>query len=92
MVDLRSIKALTFDVGGTVFDWHSSIADALDRIATDRGANIDRTQFAECFRRPSTADHRTEYHENTADARCGQKTHHAGADSCSKNVGCVVGS
>ena len=26
-VDLSTIKALTFDVGGTIFDWHHTIRD-----------------------------------------------------------------
>ena len=64
MIDLRSIKALTFDVGGTVFDWHSSIVDELDRIATDRGGNIDKTQFANQWRR--------QMFERLAEVRSGQ--------------------
>ena len=34
MIDLRSIKALTFDVGGTVFDWHSSMIGKITRHPT----------------------------------------------------------
>ena len=64
MVDLRSIKALTFDVGGTVFDWHSSIVTALDKIAFDRGAKIDKAQFANQWRR--------QMFERLADVRSGK--------------------
>ncbi len=28
-LDLSTIRALTFDVGGTVFDWHSTIRDEM---------------------------------------------------------------
>ena len=40
-LDLDNIKALTFDVGGTVFDWHSGIRDELQRLADGRGVEID---------------------------------------------------
>jgi 2-haloacid dehalogenase len=50
-IDLRNVRALTFDVGGTVFDWHSTIRDELARLAADRGANIDPAAFANQWRR-----------------------------------------
>ncbi|HAC18486.1 MAG TPA: haloacid dehalogenase type II, partial [Dehalococcoidia bacterium] len=33
MADLSKIKALTFDVGGTVFDWRGTIEEELRRLA-----------------------------------------------------------
>ena len=51
MVDLSSIKALTFDIGGTVFDWHSSIRDEVHRLATERGVEVNGAQFANEWRR-----------------------------------------
>ena len=50
-MDLSSIKALTFDVGGTVFDWHSTIRDEVRRIATEREVEVDAAQFANDWRR-----------------------------------------
>ncbi len=51
MVDLSTIKALTFDVGGTVFDWHSSIRREVSRLASDRGVEVDAAEFARDWRR-----------------------------------------
>lgn len=50
-VDLNQIRALTFDVGGTVFDWHHGIRDEVVRLASERGAEIDAPQFANDWRR-----------------------------------------
>ena len=33
MTDLSKIKALTFDVGGTVFDWRGTIQKEVTRLA-----------------------------------------------------------
>ena len=49
-IDLSKIKALAWDVGGTVFDWHHSIKDELDRIAAERGAELDTFQFTNDWR------------------------------------------
>ena len=49
--DLSNIKALTFDIGGTVFDWHSAIHDEVTCLATERGASIDAAQFTADWRR-----------------------------------------
>ncbi len=51
MGDISSVKALTFDIGGTVFDWHSSIKDEVDRLATARRVEVDAAQFANEWRR-----------------------------------------
>ncbi|MDP6039474.1 MAG: haloacid dehalogenase type II [Candidatus Latescibacteria bacterium] len=49
-VDLSTIKALTFDVGGTVFDWHRTIRDEIQRIVSERNVEIDTAQFANDWR------------------------------------------
>ena len=51
MTDLSKIKALTFDVGGTVFDWRGAIQEEVTRLATEQGADVDVTQFASDWRR-----------------------------------------
>ena len=38
MTDLSQIKALTFDVGGTVFDWRGTIEDEVRQLAQQQGA------------------------------------------------------
>lgn len=50
-VDLSHIRALTFDVGGTVFDWHHGIRDEVARLAATRGVEIDAARFANEWRR-----------------------------------------
>ena len=51
MTDLSKIKALTFDVGGTVFDWRGAIQEEVTRLAAEQEADIDVTQFATDWRR-----------------------------------------
>ena len=50
-MDTSSIKVLTFDIGGTVFDWHSSIREELDQLAAQRGVSVDSGRFANEWRR-----------------------------------------
>ena len=50
MPDLSKIKALTFDVGGTVFDWRGTIEDEVRRLAADQGADVDVQRFATDWR------------------------------------------
>lgn len=50
-VDLTPIRALTFDVGGTVFDWHHGIRDEVTRLASERGVAIEAARFANEWRR-----------------------------------------
>ncbi|MDA0768740.1 MAG: HAD-IA family hydrolase [Chloroflexi bacterium] len=50
-MDLSSIKVLTFDIGGTVFDWHSSITAEVNRLAGERGVEVDASRFANDWRR-----------------------------------------
>ena len=49
-MDLSRIRALTFDVGGTVFDWHHTIRDEVASLATRRGAEVDAPRFANEWR------------------------------------------
>ena len=51
MTDLSGIKVLTFDVGGTVFDWRGAIEKEVTRLAADQDAEVDVTQFATDWRR-----------------------------------------
>ena len=50
-LDLSHIRALTFDVGGTVFNWRGTIEDELRRLAKRQGADLDVPQFATDWRR-----------------------------------------
>ncbi len=51
MTYLTNIKALTFDVGGTVFDWRGAIEKEVSRLAAEQNADLDITQFATDWRR-----------------------------------------
>ena len=51
MTDLSNIKTLTWDVGGTVFDWRGAIQREVRRLAAERNADVDVTQFATDWRR-----------------------------------------
>ncbi len=46
----QGIKALAFDVGGTVFNWHQTVCDAVDALAGERGADVDAGTFANAWR------------------------------------------
>ncbi len=50
MKDQSNIKALTWDVGGTVFDWRGTIQDEVQRIAAEQEADVDIEQFATDWR------------------------------------------
>ena len=52
MTDLKldRIKALTWDVGGTVFDWHHTIRDEVALLATSSGLDLDAAQFTNDWR------------------------------------------
>jgi 2-haloacid dehalogenase len=49
----KAIKALTFDTGGTILDWHSGIRDALKGIGARHGLDKDWAAIANEFRRRS---------------------------------------
>ena len=50
MTDLTRIKVLTFDVGGTVFDWRGAIQKEVTRLAAEQDAEVDVIQFATDWR------------------------------------------
>ena len=48
---INEIKVLTFDVGGSVFDWQSATQRALLTLANRRGVEIDAPKFCFTWRR-----------------------------------------
>jgi 2-haloacid dehalogenase len=50
-LELDGVRALTFDVGGTVFDWHHGVRDEVNRLAATRGVEVDAARFANEWRR-----------------------------------------
>ena len=50
-IDLREIRVLTWDIGGTVFDWHHTIRDEVAGLAAARGGDVDPARFANTWRR-----------------------------------------
>lgn len=50
-IDLSQIRALTWDIGGTVFDWHHSIKEEVEALAAARGVELDPALFANTWRR-----------------------------------------
>ena len=47
----NGIKALTFDVGGSIFDWQTATRRAVRALANARGATVDDAEFAMTWRR-----------------------------------------
>ena len=47
----NGIKALTFDVGGSIFDWQTATRRAVRALADARGAAVDDAAFAMTWRR-----------------------------------------
>ncbi len=47
---IPGIKALTFDVGGTVFDWRGSIETEGQRLSNEQGVDVDVRRFAADWR------------------------------------------
>jgi len=45
-----SVKALVFDVFGTVVDWRSSIAAEVQQLAARKGLTVDAAKFADAWR------------------------------------------
>jgi len=43
---MKNIKALTFDIGGTVFDWKTAVIEAVQTLAQNRQAKVDAETFA----------------------------------------------
>lgn len=48
--DLRAIKALVFDVFGTVVDWRTSVAGQVEALARRKKVTIDGAAFADAWR------------------------------------------
>jgi 2-haloacid dehalogenase len=48
---IGSVKALVFDVGGTVFDWHGTIQARVEALARERSAHCDASAVAVDWRR-----------------------------------------
>jgi len=49
----KDVKALTFDTGGTILDWHTGISSTLEKIGTSHGIKADWPEIANDFRRRS---------------------------------------
>lgn len=49
-MDVSAIRALTFDVFGTVVDWRTSIAREVDAFARSHGLGLDGPAFADAWR------------------------------------------
>jgi len=47
----ENVKALAFDVGGSIFDWQTPVRAALRELAAARGVEIDDHAFAHLWRR-----------------------------------------
>ncbi len=49
----KDIKALTFDTGGTILDWHTGIRTAFAKLGQTHGVSADWAEVANEFRRRS---------------------------------------
>ncbi len=49
-MDFSAVKALTFDIFGTVVDWRGSIIGEGESVWTDKGVDVDWPQFADSWR------------------------------------------
>ena len=52
-MSLTNLKALTFDTGGTILDWHSGVRDALAKLGSVHGVSGDWAAAANEFRKRS---------------------------------------
>ena len=50
-LQLDAIKVLTFDVGGTVFDWHRTVRDEIAAMSRGKGFSVDAAEFTNDWRR-----------------------------------------
>jgi len=48
--ELADVKALTFDVFGTVVDWHGSVAREMRALAAAKGVRVNAVKFAKAWR------------------------------------------
>ena len=49
-MNLSSVKALVFDVFGTVVDWRNSVAREVEALAKRKGLSVDGAKFADAWR------------------------------------------
>ena len=49
-MDFSEVKALTFDIFGTVVDWRGSIISEGEDVWTDKGVDVDWPEFADSWR------------------------------------------
>jgi 2-haloacid dehalogenase len=47
---IENVKALTFDVFGTVVDWRSSLIREGEALGRKKGLNVDGAKFADAWR------------------------------------------
>ena len=50
MSDLSNVKALAWDIGGTVFDWHHTIRDEVAAVARAQRVELDAAKFTNTWR------------------------------------------
>ena len=48
--DISTVKALTWDVGGTIFDWHNTIKEEIATLAKSQSKDIDTIAFTNKWR------------------------------------------
>lgn len=48
--ELGAVKALVFDVFGTVVDWRTSVAQEVDQLAKRKGLRVEGAKFADAWR------------------------------------------
>ena len=48
---IEGVKVLTFDVGGSIFDWQTTTRQAVRQLADERGVEVDDRAFAFTWRR-----------------------------------------
>ena len=49
-MEVSLIKALTFDVGGTILDWHTGVSKQLEALGKKRDIKIDWGSFVNIWR------------------------------------------
>ncbi|MDE2891069.1 MAG: haloacid dehalogenase type II [Chloroflexota bacterium] len=50
MSELGNVKALAWDIGGTIFDWHHTIKGEVSAIAEAQGVELDAAAFTNMWR------------------------------------------
>ena len=51
MLNISNIKALTFDTGGTILDWHSGFFKGFEELIIKYKLNFSATEFANLMRK-----------------------------------------